>query len=68
MKTSVIEAANNQLHKQGKKHSITKWMTEETFSIVEAKRGAFIRWQEHRTDATRHKEYIEICVKKLGKL
>jgi hypothetical protein len=61
MKTSVIEAANNQLHKQGKKHS--KWMTEETFSIVEAKRGAFIRWQEHRTDATRHKEYRDLCKK-----
>ena len=36
-------------------------MTQDTSEIIEAKRMAFLRWQEQREDARRHKEYRDLC-------
>ena len=44
LKKSVLESAQEHLQGRCKKHR--KWMTEGTIEIIEAKRMAFLRWQE----------------------
>ena len=58
LKKSVLESAQEHLQGRHKKHR--KWMTEDTIEIIEAKRMAFLRWQEQREDAGRHKEYRDL--------
>ena len=61
---SVLELA--QEHLQGRRKKQRKWMTEDTIEIIEAKRMAFLRWQEQREDAGRCKEYRDLSKRVRG--
>ena len=38
-----------------------RWISDHTIELVEAKRMAFQRWQKHRTDVEKRKDYQALC-------
>ena len=61
LKVAIGRAADEHLHR--KKKAQKAWITGETLDLVEAKKRAFSRWQEHRTDVNRREEYVDLCKK-----
>ena len=61
LKKSVLGSAEQ--HLGGKRKRQSKWMTQDTIEIIEAKRMAFLRWQERREATGRHKKYKDLCKK-----
>ena len=59
LKKAVLEAAQKHLQDRRKKQS--RWMSDKTIETIEAKRRAFLRWQEQREDVRRRKEYRDLC-------
>ena len=54
LKTSLPGSAEEHLKCRRKKK---RWISEDTMKIIEAKRKAFIQWEECRTNVERQKEY-----------
>ena len=59
LKKAVLKLA--QKHLQGRRKKQSRWMSDKTIETIEAKRRAFLRWQEQREDARRQKEYRDLC-------
>ena len=55
LKTSILESAEEHLKRKRKKKK--RWISEDTMKIIEAKRKAFLQWQECRTNVEKQKEY-----------
>ena len=55
LKDAIVEASKE--HLQWKRKKQKKWISDDTMLIIEAKRKAFMQWQECRTDAARKGEY-----------
>lgn len=52
---AIVEASAE--HLQWKRKKQRKWISDDTMQIIEAKRRAYMRWQECRADAERKREY-----------
>ena len=50
LKVSIVRSAEE--HLQRKKMAQKAWITVETLDLVEAKKRAFSRWQEHQREET----------------
>lgn len=48
-------------HLQRRRKTQKAWITGETIELIEVKKRAFPRWQEHRSDVEKRKEYVVFC-------
>ena len=61
LKEALVGSAEQ--HLKRRRMAKKKWISDDTLELVETKRMAFRRWQEHRTDKKKQKEYQAMCKK-----
>ena len=61
LKEALVGSAEQHLRRR--RMAKKRWISDDTLELVEAKRTAFQRWQEHPTNVEKRKEYRDLCKK-----